>query len=64
KVEEVEKTFARYQKETGETQEATLVRDETVDALQEWYGDFRSVAKIALEEKPQMLEALGVVVKR
>ncbi|MGL1885626.1 MAG: hypothetical protein OCD76_03850 [Reichenbachiella sp.] len=47
----------------GEVQEATLVRDEVVDELQEWYGDFRSVAKMALDEKSLMLEALGVVVK-
>ncbi len=50
-------------KERGEAQEATLVRDAKLDELDEWVARYKQVAQLALEDSPQMLEQLGWVVK-
>ncbi|WPP50820.1 hypothetical protein [Catalinimonas niigatensis] len=47
----------------GEAEEATRNRDQSVKALKAWMKDFRAIARVALSESPQMLEALGIVVK-
>lgn len=62
-VKEVEEAMNRQKVETGEAQEATRLRDEAADTLQEWYSDFIAIARIALEDKPQYLEMLGIVQK-
>lgn len=46
------------EKEKGEAQEATQQRDAAIAALDEWLADFRVVARIALEDTPQLMEAL------
>lgn len=43
---------------------STQIRNEKVAELEEWMSSFIKVARIALEEIPQMMEALGVVVKQ
>ena len=60
-VEDVQVKYNIQLKEKGEAQTATQLRNEALDALQEWMGDFISVARIALEDQPQYLEMLGVV---
>ncbi|MGD8780386.1 MAG: hypothetical protein PVH88_15655 [Ignavibacteria bacterium] len=47
--------------EMGEAQEATKERDKAIDELDKWMDDFYTVAHIALEENPQLIEVLGVV---
>ncbi|MEE8307468.1 MAG: hypothetical protein V3R81_09395 [Gammaproteobacteria bacterium] len=51
------------QREKGEAQTATKERDAALDALDEWLNEFKTVAKIALADNAQMLEALqfGVI---
>ncbi|NEP46299.1 MAG: hypothetical protein F6K35_46720, partial [Okeania sp. SIO2H7] len=54
---------AAQEKEKGEAQQATKTRDEALDALDDWLGDFLAIAEVALADKPQLLEALGVLVR-
>lgn len=47
----------------GDAEEATRLRDQSLKALKSWMQDFRSTAKMALRDTPQLMEALGMVVK-
>lgn len=60
---EVEATRAAYLKEKGESQDATTIKDAAFAKLDEWMSEFYAVARIAMEDNPQLLEALGLVVK-
>lgn len=53
-----------YLQEKGEAQDSTIAKDEAIHALDEWLTEFLDVAEIALEERPQLMEILGIVVKR
>lgn len=56
------KSFAQKQK-TGEAQEATALRDNKLDELARWISDLQAVVKVALQDDPQQLEKLGIVIK-
>jgi hypothetical protein len=62
-VNEVENLHSRQLVEKGEAQQSTKDRDKLFDELCDWYSDFRAIARIALYDKPQLLEALGIVKK-
>ena len=51
---------AVQEKEKSEAQKATKERDAALDALDEWYVEFRELARIGLEDDAQQLEALGL----
>ncbi len=61
---EVKDVRETYLKEKGEAQTATIVKDEALAALDIWIDDFEDIAEIAFMEQPQLLEILGIVVKR
>ncbi len=50
-------------KEKGEAQEATRTRNEKLDALEDYCIELRVLAEIAMEEKPQLMEKLGILVR-
>ena len=60
---EVEKAYATYLQEKGESQQATKDKNKAFEALDKWVSKFYKVAKIALEDRPQLLEALGKFVR-
>lgn len=63
-VQETENARADYFRARGVSQNATQIKDEAMFALNEWMRDFYKIARIALVQNPQLLEVLGVVVKR
>ena len=63
-VKQIEDLYVKQLEKKGEAQQTTLDRDRAFDNLMNWYSDFRSIARIALYEAPQLLEAMGIVVKR
>jgi hypothetical protein len=62
-VDEVENLHSKRLAEKGEAQQSTVERDRAIDELCNWYSDFRAIARIALYDAPQLLEALGIVKK-
>jgi len=60
-VNDVEEKMNVQLKEKGEAQNATQERDEAFEELQDWMGDFIAIARIALDDKSQYLEVLGIV---
>ena len=62
-ISELETARAEYQKEKGESQNATKAKDVAFAEIDDWMSEFYAVAKIALEDSPQLLEALGKTVK-
>ncbi|MFA9392075.1 MAG: hypothetical protein ACERKD_19855 [Prolixibacteraceae bacterium] len=60
---EVEASRAAYLKEKGESQDATTIKDAAFGKLDDWMSEFYAVARIAMEDNPQLLEALGLIVK-
>ena len=51
---------AKQEKEKGEAQATTKRRERVMDRLDAWMSDFRVIARVALEDKPQWLEKLGI----
>ena len=49
-------------KETGEAQQATVTRDAAVKKLDQWVGELRAILKVALADRPQVLESVGITV--
>lgn len=52
----------KYDKK-GAAESATQLRNNVIDELMEWYSGFKKIARVALKNKPQMLEILGISVK-
>ena len=60
---EVEAARTRYVREVGESQNATKLKDAAFARVDDWMKEFYFVAKIALEENPQLAESLGKLVR-
>lgn len=62
-IKELENARAIYLKEIGESQDATKAKDIAFAKLDDWMRDFYAVSKIAMEDKPQLLETMGILVR-
>jgi hypothetical protein len=60
-VKKVEENFSTKHQETTEAQDATRMRDRAFDELNEWVSDLITVSRIALDDKPEYMEMLGVL---
>ena len=60
---ELETARAEYLREKGESQDATKAKDAAFEKMDDWMSEFYAVAKIALEDSPQLLESLGKFVR-
>lgn len=58
-----EKAYATYTQEKGENQQATKDKNKALNEVDKWVREFYSIAKIALEDKPQLLESLAKFVR-
>ncbi|MEK6478947.1 hypothetical protein WJR50_15480 [Catalinimonas sp. 4WD22] len=47
----------------GEAQHATQKRNEAMRKMDAWMSNFRKAARFALQDEPQLLEVLGIVVR-
>lgn len=63
KLSETEKAYATHQNLIGESQQATKNKNNAFDVLNQWVSKFYKVARIALKDRPQLLESLGKKVK-
>jgi hypothetical protein len=62
-INEIETLHSKRLTEKGEAQQGTVERDKAIDELCNWYSDFRAIARVALHDKPQLLETMGIVKK-
>ena len=53
------KAMAEREVENSQAKEATAKRNAKVDEMDEWISDFKAVAKMALKNKPHLLDELG-----
>jgi len=60
---EVKEARFNFHTEKSENEQATINKDQAITKLDDWMDDFYAVAKIALEDEPQFLEALGIKVR-
>ena len=59
----VEELRAQYVKLRGIDQQATQDKNKAFEAMNKWVKEFYEVAKIALFDRPQLLESIGKLVK-
>ena len=52
---------SNFDREEAESQNMTQNKNVALIELKEWMDDFDSIAKIALYDQPQLLEALGIL---
>lgn len=62
-LDEVDAARVDYLREVGESQDATKQKDASFAEIDDWMHEFYAVSHIALEDNPQLLEALGVFVR-
>lgn len=62
-LEELKRLRNIYMKEKGEAQDATRMKDAAFEKIDDWMSEFYAVSRIALEERPELLESLSKVVK-
>ena len=62
-VKEVEKLDSKQESLKGDAQRGTKIRNKKIKELDDWMGKARKFARLALAEKPQLLEKLGITIE-
>lgn len=62
-INQLENLRAEYIQAKGNSQNATKTKNKAFRTLEKWMSDFYAVARIALEDEPQLLESLGKLVR-
>jgi hypothetical protein len=60
-IEAVAARHATRRQQRGTAQNATSVRDAVLIELDTWMRDLRIIARVALKDRPQLLEQIGVI---
>jgi len=60
---QTQQAYAAYVQEKGESQQATIDKNKAFDVVTKWITEFYAIAKIALEDKPQLLESVAKLVR-
>ena len=60
---DLEAARSEYLKEKGESQDSTKAKEAAFANIDDWMSEFYAVARIGLEDNPQLLEALGKTVR-
>jgi len=60
---QLEAARSDYLREKGESQDATKAKDAAFNQMDDWMSEFYAVARIALNDKPQLLESIGKFVR-
>ena len=63
KLEEVRAASVFHMKVRGEAQNNTKAKDESLEKMKDWMKEFYELAKLGLKREPQLLEAIGKVVR-
>ena len=63
KLQELLTARSGFDNEFAELQDATQEKNRLLLELKEWMDDFDTIAKVALYDNPQLLEALGIFVR-
>lgn len=62
-ISQTETDYAAYIQEKGESQQATQDKNKAFDDVTLWIREFYAVARIALEDQPQLLESVAKLVR-
>lgn len=60
KIEEVKKINSLLKDKKEEAKESTTERDKSIETLQKWLRNFTNIAKIALQDKPELLKIVKI----
>lgn len=63
RIKETESAYADYMQEKGESQQATQEKNKAFAELDKWVKELYNFAKLALEDKPQLLESIAKTTK-
>jgi hypothetical protein len=58
-----EAAYHEYERAKGAAQDATQLQTAALDAMSDWTSQYLRIAKVALRERPQLLEKLGILVR-
>ncbi len=63
KIKQIELAYGDYLQEKGESQQATKDKNKAFAELDKWVKELYGFAKLALEDRPQLLESIAKIVK-